>query len=119
MGGFWPSAATALANRAAGECGSAGGMEREAVLLVSGDNATVLQAWQAAQDSQCPVASGATALETRANASARLWVANPDNDTVAVIDTATRIARGEITVLENDDTRFGVKLIEVMATKTS
>ncbi|QCI98753.1 flagellar motor switch protein FliN [Agrobacterium larrymoorei] len=27
------------------------------------------------------------------------------------------IARGEITVLENDDTRFGVKLIEVLSTK--
>lgn len=27
------------------------------------------------------------------------------------------IARGEITILENDDTRFGVKLIEVMSTK--
>jgi len=52
MGGFWPSAATALANWAAGECGSAGGIEREAVLPVSGDSATVLQAWQAAQESQ-------------------------------------------------------------------
>ncbi len=30
-----------------------------------------------------------------------------------------RIARGEITVLEDDDTRFGVKLIEVMSSKTS
>lgn len=30
-----------------------------------------------------------------------------------------RIARGEITVLENDDTRFGVKLIEVMGSKTT
>ena len=28
-----------------------------------------------------------------------------------------RIARGEITVLENDDSRFGVKLIEVMSIK--
>lgn len=27
------------------------------------------------------------------------------------------IARGEITVLENDETRFGVKLIEVLSTK--
>ncbi|MEO8023053.1 hypothetical protein [Polaromonas sp.] len=56
MGGFWPSAATALANWAAGECGDAGGIEREEVLLVSGDSATVLQAWQAAQDSQWPAA---------------------------------------------------------------
>jgi flagellar motor switch protein FliN len=30
-----------------------------------------------------------------------------------------RIARGEITVLEDDDTRFGVKLIEVMSSKPS
>jgi YVTN family beta-propeller protein len=36
-----------------------------------------------------PVASSTTALEARANASARLWVANPDTDTVPVIDTAT------------------------------
>jgi flagellar motor switch protein FliN/FliY len=27
------------------------------------------------------------------------------------------IGRGEITVLENDDTRFGVKLIEVKSTR--
>jgi flagellar motor switch protein FliN/FliY len=30
-----------------------------------------------------------------------------------------RIARGEITVLEGDDTRFGVKLIEVMSSRNS
>jgi flagellar motor switch protein FliN/FliY len=30
-----------------------------------------------------------------------------------------RIARGEITVLEDDDTRFGVKLIEVMSSRTN
>ncbi len=57
MGGFWPSAVAALANRAAGECASTGGTAREAVRVVSGDSATVLQAWQAAQESQCPVAS--------------------------------------------------------------
>lgn len=38
---------------------------------------------------------------------------------VEIMVNGRRIARGEITVLENDDTRFGVKLIEVMATKTS
>jgi flagellar motor switch/type III secretory pathway protein FliN len=27
------------------------------------------------------------------------------------------IGRGEITVLENDETRFGIRLIEVMAVK--
>lgn len=36
---------------------------------------------------------------------------------VEIIVNGRRIARGEITVLENDDTRFGVKLIEVMSTK--
>ena len=54
MGGFWPSAVTALANRAAGERGSAGGVAREAVLAVTGDSTAVLQAWQAAQAAQCP-----------------------------------------------------------------
>jgi flagellar motor switch protein FliN/FliY len=38
---------------------------------------------------------------------------------VEIMVNGRRIARGEITVLENDDTRFGVKLIEVMATKRS
>lgn len=36
---------------------------------------------------------------------------------VEIMVNGRRIARGEITVLENDDTRFGVKLIEVMSTK--
>ncbi|NKN34841.1 flagellar motor switch protein FliN [Agrobacterium sp. a22-2] len=38
---------------------------------------------------------------------------------VEIMVNGRRIAKGEITVLENDDTRFGVKLIEVMSTKTS
>ncbi|MCJ7997066.1 flagellar motor switch protein FliN [Rhizobium cremeum] len=38
---------------------------------------------------------------------------------VEIMVNGRRIARGEITVLENDDTRFGVKLIEVMSTKMS
>lgn len=38
---------------------------------------------------------------------------------VEIIVNGRRIARGEITVLENDDTRFGVKLIEVMGSKMS
>lgn len=37
---------------------------------------------------------------------------------VEITVNGRRIARGEITVLENDDTRFGVKLIEVMSSKT-
>lgn len=38
-------------------------MMREAMLAVTGDSATVWQAWQAAQDSQCPAASGARGSE--------------------------------------------------------
>lgn len=36
---------------------------------------------------------------------------------VDIMVNGRKIARGEITVLENDDTRFGVKLIEVLSTK--
>ncbi|WFR95791.1 flagellar motor switch protein FliN [Rhizobium tumorigenes] len=36
---------------------------------------------------------------------------------VEITVNGRRIARGEITVLENDDTRFGIKLIEVLGTK--
>lgn len=36
---------------------------------------------------------------------------------VDIMVNGRRIARGEITVLENDDTRFGVRLIEVMSTR--
>ena len=57
MGGFWPSAAIALANRAAGDCGNAGGAVADAVRHDRGESATVWQVWQAAQDSQCPTAS--------------------------------------------------------------
>ncbi len=57
-----------------------------------------LQAVYAPVTAGKPVASSATALETRANASARLWVANPDADTVAVIDTATNTTVAEIGV---------------------
>ncbi|MGG7516258.1 flagellar motor switch protein FliN [Allorhizobium undicola] len=38
---------------------------------------------------------------------------------VEIMVNGRRIARGEITVLENDDTRFGVKLIEVLGSKAS
>ncbi len=37
--------------------------------------------------------------------------------TVEIMVNGRCIARGEITVLENDETRFGVKLIEVLSTK--
>jgi flagellar motor switch protein FliN len=36
---------------------------------------------------------------------------------VEIMVNGRRIAKGEITVLENDDTRFGVKLTEVLSTK--
>jgi flagellar motor switch protein FliN/FliY len=36
---------------------------------------------------------------------------------VEIMVNGRKIARGEITVLENDDTRFGVKLIEVLGTR--
>jgi flagellar motor switch protein FliN/FliY len=36
---------------------------------------------------------------------------------VDIMVNGRKIARGEITVLDNDDTRFGVKLIEVLSTK--
>ena len=36
---------------------------------------------------------------------------------VDIIVNGRKIARGEITVLEGDDTRFGVKLIEALSTK--
>lgn len=38
-------------------------MVTEAVLAVTGASATVWQAWQAAQESQCPAASGAKGSE--------------------------------------------------------
>lgn len=36
---------------------------------------------------------------------------------VEISVSGRRIAKGEITVLENDDTRFGVKLTEILSTK--
>ena len=36
---------------------------------------------------------------------------------VEIMVNGRRIAKGEITVLEHDDSRFGVKLTEVMGTK--
>lgn len=38
---------------------------------------------------------------------------------VDVVVNGRRIARGEITVLDNDPTRFGIKLTEIMAAKAS
>ncbi len=38
-------------------------------------------------------------------------------ETVEIMVNGRRIGRGEITVLENDDTRFGVRLTEVLSTR--
>jgi YVTN family beta-propeller protein len=50
---------------------------------------TFLQGVATAKTASAPTSSSAMAVETRTGASTRLWVTNPDNDTVGVIDTAT------------------------------
>ncbi len=45
-----------------------------------------------------PRASSSLAIEPRAGSSARLWVANPDNDSVSLIDTATNLRLAELPV---------------------
>ena len=45
-----------------------------------------------------PTASGSMLLEPRAGGAARLWVINPDNDSVSVFDTATRARLAEVSV---------------------
>ncbi len=45
-----------------------------------------------------PTRSSSLALETRSGASTRLWVANPDTNTVGVIDTASNTKVAEIAV---------------------
>jgi len=59
---------------------------------------TIVQAVATTRTARQPNASSAMALETRAGASTRLWVVNPDGDSVAVIDTATRERIAEIAV---------------------
>ena len=59
---------------------------------------TFVQAVTGPTTARSPGSSSAIALETRAGASARLWVANPDTDTVAVIDAVTRTRTAEIAV---------------------
>jgi YVTN family beta-propeller protein len=51
-----------------------------------------------APTASAPAASGNLLLESRAGASARLWVVNPDNDSVSVFDTATRARLAEVPV---------------------
>lgn len=45
-----------------------------------------------------PVASSSLAYEARAGANDRLWVVNPDQDTVSVLDAVTRVKLTEINV---------------------
>ena len=57
--------------------------------------------------------SGLMGLEEGATIALERKIGEP----VEIMVNGRCIARGEITVLEEDDTRFGVKLIEVMSTK--
>ncbi|MEJ1173105.1 flagellar motor switch protein FliN [Agrobacterium sp. CMT1] len=57
--------------------------------------------------------SGLMSLEEGATIALDRKIGEP----VEIMVNGRRIARGEITVLEDDDTRFGVKLIEVLSTK--
>jgi YVTN family beta-propeller protein len=57
-----------------------------------------VQAVYGARTASAARASGPLLLEPRSGASARLWVVNPDNDTVSVFDTATNAKLKEIAV---------------------
>jgi flagellar motor switch protein FliN len=57
--------------------------------------------------------SGLMSLEEGATIALDKKIGEP----VEIMVNGRRIGKGEITVLENDDTRFGVKLTEVLATK--
>lgn len=59
---------------------------------------TFFQAIYAPPTSTQPNASGPLLLEPRSGAAARLWVVNPDNNTVSVFDTGTRAKLAEIAV---------------------
>ncbi|HEY8945120.1 MAG TPA: AbfB domain-containing protein, partial [Polyangiaceae bacterium] len=59
---------------------------------------TFVQAVYSAPISGAPRSSGPMALETRGSASARIWLVNPDNNTVSVFDTATNARVSEVTV---------------------
>ncbi len=60
--------------------------------------ATVMHRAYLATTARAPVQSGPLLLEPRAGANTRLWVANPDADTVSVFDSATRAKLAEIAV---------------------
>ena len=51
-----------------------------------------------ATTSNAPVMSSALVLEARSGASTRLWVANPDSDTVSIFDATTRAKLAEVAV---------------------
>ncbi len=59
---------------------------------------TVMHQVFLATTANAPAVSAALMLEARAGANTRLWVVNPDNDTVSVFDTVTRAKLAEITV---------------------
>jgi YVTN family beta-propeller protein len=59
---------------------------------------TFMQAVYNAPTASAPRASSQLLLEPRNNASTRLWVVNPDNDSVSVFDTATRAKLAEVAV---------------------
>jgi YVTN family beta-propeller protein len=59
---------------------------------------TVMHQVHLAATASAPSVSGQMAWETRAGAPARLWVVNPDNDSVSVFDTAARTRVAEINV---------------------
>ncbi len=60
--------------------------------------ASVMHRAYLATTAQAPVQSGPLLLEPRANSSARLWVVNPDADTVSVFDSVTRAKLAEVAV---------------------
>ncbi|MEY4765120.1 MAG: hypothetical protein RI907_1793, partial [Pseudomonadota bacterium] len=59
---------------------------------------TFVQAVATTATAKAPTRSSAMALEARSGASSRLWVVNPDNNSVSVIDTATNARVTEIAV---------------------
>ena len=61
-------------------------------------NRTVLQAVRSSLGTGRAAGSSALAVETRTAASARIWVANPDNDTIGVIDGVSNARVAEIPV---------------------
>jgi YVTN family beta-propeller protein len=57
-----------------------------------------VQAITAAATARAPTVSSNIALETRSGSNARLWVVNPDNDSVSVFDAVTNAKQAEIAV---------------------